>query len=131
MNKDIADKQDIRRLVDTFYVKVKADPEIGFFFTEVVELDWQVHIPIMYDFWDNILFGNMGYKGNPVLKHVELHQKHPIKKVYFDLWLELFNATLDELFEGKVTELAKNKANTMAQLMMYKIEQSGNKGYVQ
>ena len=131
MKKDITNKEDIKQLVDTFYTKVKVDPVIGFFFTEVIQLKWDVHIPIMYDFWDTILFGNMGYKGNPVLKHVELHQKHPLDQKHFDRWLELFSETLDELFEGKITETAKSKASTMAQLMIYKIGQTGKPGFVQ
>ncbi len=131
MKKDITNRKDIQLLVDTFYTKVKGDPVIGFFFTEVIQLKWDVHIPIMYDFWDTILFGNMGYKGNPVLKHVELHQKEPLDQKHFDRWLALFTETLDELFEGKIAELAKSKASTMAQLMMYKIGQSGQTGFVQ
>ena len=130
MKKDISNRQDIQLLVDTFYIKVKADPIIGFFFTEVIQLNWDVHIPIMYDFWNSILFGKGGYKGNPVLKHVELHQKHPLENVHFDRWISLFSETVDELFEGNIATLAKSKANTMAQLMLYKIQQSGEKGFI-
>ena len=51
-------------LVDEFYKKVLKDEVIGYLFTEVVELSWDKHIPVMYDFWETVLLGNMKYKGN-------------------------------------------------------------------
>ncbi len=70
--KDIQERKDIELLVDEFYKKVLKDDVIGHFFTEVVQLDWEKHIPIMYDFWETTLLGNIKYKGNPMVKHIEL-----------------------------------------------------------
>lgn len=44
---DISSRQDIALLVNRFYKQVLLDKIIGNFFTEVVPLDWEVHIPIM------------------------------------------------------------------------------------
>ena len=72
MKTEIDTKQDIKLLVDTFYEKVKIDATIGFFFTEVVQVNWENHLPKMYEFWENIAFSTGNYKGNPI----EIHKGH-------------------------------------------------------
>jgi truncated hemoglobin YjbI len=43
------------------------------------------------------------------------------KKKHFDAWLYLFNTTLDEMFEGTKTTLAKKRAEGIAQVMLLKM----------
>ncbi len=50
MKKDIANRADIQLLVDTFYNKVKADETIGYLFNDVANVNWEHHLPRMYDF---------------------------------------------------------------------------------
>jgi len=47
---DISTEADIKLLIDEFYKKVIDDSTIGFIFTEVVQLSWEHHIPVMYSF---------------------------------------------------------------------------------
>ena len=101
MKKDIENIEDIKLLVDSFYKKVIPDKTIGYFFTEVVKFDWEVHLPIMYSFWDSILFGTMNYKGNPMIKHIEMNKKENLHKEHFDQWMKLWGETIDELFVGE------------------------------
>lgn len=131
MKKEITSRADIELLVDEFYKKVVKDEIIGSFFTEVVELDWDQHIPIMYRFWETMLLDNMIYKGNPMLVHIDLHKKSPLTKAHFDRWKALFFATLDEHFTGERVDEAKRRAENMASLMLYKIEQSENPNFIQ
>ena len=56
MKRDIETGEDIRMLVDAFYKKVVKDPLIVFVFTDIVRVNWENHLPIMYSFWENILF---------------------------------------------------------------------------
>ena len=56
MKKDIETRNDIESLVDHFYEIVKADDVIGYIFTDVAQVNWKKHLPIMYDFWENALF---------------------------------------------------------------------------
>lgn len=56
MKKDIEDRKDIELLINSFYDKVKQDAIIGSFFTEVVQVNWEKHLPVMYNFWENIVF---------------------------------------------------------------------------
>lgn len=68
--REIKNRADIEFLIDTFYKKIIADDTIGHFFTEVVKIDWEKHIPLMNDFWETVLFGGYKYKGNPMLIHM-------------------------------------------------------------
>ncbi|WP_424964213.1 group III truncated hemoglobin [Ekhidna sp.] len=122
---DITNRKDIELLVDAFYEQVIVDESIGEFFTEVVKLDWEVHIPIMYNFWETILLDNMVYKGNPMLKHIQLSQKRMLEPHHFERWLELWEATIKNHFEGLKAEEAISRAKQIASLMKYKVENAG------
>lgn len=121
MKKDISNRADIQELVDTFYIKVRADETIGYLFNEVAQVNWEQHLPRMYDFWENILFQTGSFKGNPMAAHVQLHQKSPLSAAHFDRWQQLFNATVDELFEGDMAELIKQRALSIATMMRIKV----------
>lgn len=124
MKKDIENHYDIETLVDSFYTKVVVDPTIGFIFTEVIQLSWQHHIPVMYSFWESILLGNNQYNGNPILKHLQLDSKVIFTKVHFDKWLELWELTIHENFDGAKAQEAIKRAQNIAAIMLLKIEQS-------
>ena len=121
MKKDISNRADIQQLVDTFYIKVRADETIGYLFNDVAQVNWEQHLPRMYDFWENILFQTGSFKGNPMAAHVQLHQKSPLSAVHFDRWQRLFFATVDELFEGDMAELIKQRALSIATMMRIKV----------
>ncbi len=128
---DITDRADIEKLVNDFYRKVKADPVIGYIFTEVAALDWDHHLPTMYAFWESVLLDAGTYRGNPILKHIELDGKLRLTPEHFDQWKKLFNETVDDAFEGPKADLAKQRAEMMAQLMWYKIGVSREEGFIQ
>lgn len=125
--KDIQNRKDIELLVDAFYKRIIVDDVIGFFFTKVIELDWDKHIPIMYDFWETILLGNIKYKGNPMLKHIDLNKKAALKPEHFARWLELWQITLSENFSGKNADEALNRAKQIGALMEFKVGQDTSK----
>ena len=56
MTSDIQNRDDIQRLIDQFYQKVLKDEVIGHVFTDTIEFIWDRHIPVMYDFWESVLF---------------------------------------------------------------------------
>jgi hemoglobin len=126
MKKELANRDDVILLVNTFYDKVKPDPVIGYFFKQVVDVDWANHLPLMYDFWENIIFHVGGYSGNPMKQHMNLHQKSPMRKEHFERWISLFNETVDELFEGDRAEQAKQRALSIATVMQVNIAQLPN-----
>jgi len=124
MKTDINNRNDIILLVDTFYKKVQLNDKIGPIFTAIAKVDWSHHLPKMYDFWESILFGKAIYKGNPMLTHFALNDKTSLQKEEFETWKNIFFETVDELFEGENTELIKQKAQSIADLMHFKLNSS-------
>ncbi|MBL7887814.1 MAG: group III truncated hemoglobin [Flavobacterium sp.] len=120
MKTDIRNRKDIEKLVNTFYDKIKTDVVIGYLFNDVAQVNWEKHLPKMYDFWENILFYTADYEGNPMEKHKELHQKSPLNPSHFNHWNMLFTKTVDEIFEGKKADEIKNRALNISAAMMYK-----------
>ena len=127
MKTDIKSREDITLFITSFYAKVRQNKEIGFIFNEVVQMNWEVHIPIIVDFWETILLYNPVYKKNAMEVHYELNKIIPLSKIHFETWLSLFNSTVDELFEGKIATLATTRAWSIANLMQHKINDINNK----
>lgn len=117
MKKDIANRKDIEKLVSVFYDRVKSDDVIGFIFTDVVKMNWEKHLPVMCDFWDNALFYTGTYTGNPMNLHKHLHYIRPLDHKHFVQWVELFVKTVDQMFKGEKAELVKQKASSIAAIM--------------
>lgn len=120
--KDIETRDDIILLVDTFYDKVKKDNVIGPFFNDVANVNWDEHLPKLYDFWETTLFHKALYKGNPIEVHKHLHQLSPFEKNHFEHWINLFCTTVNELFTGNNAEQIKIKAQSIATVMQWKIQ---------
>ncbi|GGD34530.1 group III truncated hemoglobin [Flavobacterium orientale] len=120
MKKDIQNRTDIVRLVNAFYEKIKTDNVIGFLFNEVAQINWETHLPKMYDFWENVLFFTGNFDGNPMQKHKELHSKCPLSHAHFEHWNIVFRQTVDELFEGEKAEEIKMRAKNISDVIMYK-----------
>lgn len=121
MKKDIEHIEDIKLLVNSFYDKVKADAGIGYIFNDIAKVNWEKHLPVMYNFWENILFFTGSYSGNPMTAHVKMHKLVHFTTEHFERWLKLFTSTVDELFEGDKAELAKQRAISIATVMQLKI----------
>lgn len=115
--KDITTKEDIILMVDEFYTKARKNDNIGPVFNDAIGEDWSKHLPIMYEFWSQMLLGQGDYHRNPFEKHVSL----PIKKGDFQIWIRLFTATVDDLFEGAKATEAKTRATSIAQIFEMKL----------
>ncbi|WP_427018545.1 group III truncated hemoglobin [Pseudarthrobacter sp. P1] len=111
---DIAGRDDVLLLVQTFYGKAFNDPLLGHVFTEVAHLDLARHLPIMADFWQTVLFRAGLYKRNALEVHFALNATEPLTLEHFNRWLALWNGTVDELFAGEKAELAKVQAHRIA-----------------
>ena len=120
MKHDINSSQDIFRLVTEFYIKAKSDETIGDYFTQD-RIDWDVHIPKMCTFWENILFFSGNYSGNPMEQHQLLHQSYPFDPKDFDRWLKIFVETVNQLFQGQNADLIKQRAKGITKIMAAKL----------
>ena len=122
---DIETRSDIELLMNAFYAKALADDTIGFFFTEIVPLNMETHIPLIVDFWETVLLGESKYKGNVMQVHQHIHGLSAFKEAHFAKWVFLFQQTVTELFAGARAELAKQRAESIATLMRIKLLHSG------
>ena len=126
MKTEIKDRKDIEFLIDSFYEKVKKDAEIGFFFNEIAHVNWEEHLPVLYSFWEGILFGTGNYRGNTIQKHIELHQKSKMVGKHFERWMQLFTETIDEHFAGNIAMIAKQRALSISTVIQIKIANSNS-----
>lgn len=120
--KNLESREDIELLVNSFYDKVVKDEVIGFFFKDIVHVDFKKHLPKMYSFWESILFGQMSYKGNPMAVHFPINQLEAMEKKHFEQWLKLWKQTIEENFTGLNASMAITKSENIANLMSYKME---------
>jgi hemoglobin len=121
--RDIETRADIEVLMNAFYEKAMKDEVIGFIFTDVAKLDLKHHIPIITDFWENVLFNSGSYVRNAMAPHFMLNAKEKFVPQYFDRWLQLFTETVHQNFSGARAELACNHANSIAAIMKMKMNQ--------
>lgn len=115
MKEDIQNRGDVFALVSAFYTKVRANKEIGHFFNETIE-DWPEHLENLTDFWETNLFMVTTFRGNPMRAHKMVDHKfdYSIDQKHFGEWLNMWYATIDEMYEGERANIAKNRARNMA-----------------
>ena len=124
--KEIANRADVKLLVDEFYIKVRADNLLGPIFNEIIT-DWDQHLDHLTTFWETSLFIGKKldhkYVGNPLVAHEKVDKTldHTISEMHFGVWLNLWYATLDQFFEGEIADNAKRRARKMGTFMYLKI----------
>lgn len=121
MKRDIENDEDIKNLVHTFYGRVEEDERLGYIFNEAANVHWDTHLSKMVDFWSNVLFRTGRYQGKPFRQHLPL----PIQRNDFDIWYGLWTQTVDELYEGKQAEQAKEMAAKVASAFLVRMEMEG------
>ena len=128
MKKTIDNRADISLLVTTFYKKIRADSEIGFYFNETV-VNWEEHVTKLTDFWETNLFPVKKYSGNPIEAHnkVDKHFGNQISSHEFGIWLNLWFETLDELFLGENVDVLKRRARKMSTFLYMNMFESRTK----
>lgn len=99
-------EQEIGTLVDAFYARVRLDPEIGPIFNAIID-DWPYHLALLKDFWSTVLLTTGRYKGDPMMKHLQLS----LDPQHFDRWLALFAETAREVLppDHAATIIAKSE----------------------
>jgi hemoglobin len=101
---------EISTLVDAFYAKVRKDPEIGPIFNAIVD-DWPHHLALLKDFWSTVLLTTGRYKGDPMMKHLQLSLDPP----HFERWLALFAETAKEVLPPDHAATIIDKSHRIAQ----------------
>jgi hemoglobin len=107
----IAD-EDLERLVDRFYAKVRRDELIGPLFNSAVH-DWPEHLVKLGAFWSSVMNCSGRYKGNPMaahLRHVAL-----IEPRMFERWIALWKDTAREELAADQAEAVIAKAERISE----------------
>jgi len=118
---DISNDEDIKELVHTFYDRIQRDERLGYIFNEAAGVDWDKHLPRMVDFWSNLIFQTNRYRGRPFRQHLPL----PIKRGDFERWFGIWSRTVDEMFEGKNADHARDMAAKIASSFSLRLEMEG------
>jgi hemoglobin len=121
--RDIETRSDVENLMQSFYRKALADDVIGFIFTDIARLNLEHHIPIITDFWENILFSTGVYSRNAMTPHFDLNTKIKLQPQHFERWLKLFTETVCENFSGAKADLAVARAKSIAAIMQLKLSE--------
>lgn len=121
MKNDISNREDLHLIVSEFYKKLLINNEIKHFFEKFNDKAiLEEHLNTLVDFWDNILFYSGTYNKNAMQPHVNLHQKKPFSKHHFEIWLDLFNQSIDNQFIGNNVHALKTRALSIATIMRIK-----------
>jgi hemoglobin len=118
---DITGRADLVVLVDRFYDRVRRDDRLGFVFDQVVQVDWEKHLPKLYDFWDTVLFRANSFRGNLIGAHAQWIPDVGMDRELFDHWLDLFRRTVAENFAGPNADHIVRCAEDMASVIHGKI----------
>lgn len=124
---DIETRDDIMILVNSFYNHVKRDKLLGPVFNDIAKVNWNTHLPKMYDFWETVIFNTGSYRGNTLKVHMNLNDLSPLTSDHFEHWLLLFKVTIKELFEGPNALKATSKAESIATVIKIKLIEAQKK----
>ncbi|TXI85658.1 MAG: group III truncated hemoglobin [Crocinitomicaceae bacterium] len=115
---DLHQLEDVKKVVDAFYDRIRTDELLGKIFNEVIQDQWPTHLEKMYRFWQTVLFDEHTYSGSPFAVHAKL----PVAFEHFERWIQLFNETIDAHFSGEKADQMKNQGKRMAAIFHSKIE---------
>ncbi|HEX3182265.1 MAG TPA: group III truncated hemoglobin [Beijerinckiaceae bacterium] len=103
----------IGALLDLFYTRVRADPELGPVFAgAIADHEWPAHIANIRDFWSAVMLRSGRYKGNPFEVHKSVEGISP---ALFERWLALFDESCREVLPPELAEALLGRAVQIAE----------------
>lgn len=122
MKKDIASRADLHLIVSDFYIDLLKNERLMHFFEDFRdEKTLQTHLDVLVDFWDNTLFYSGSYSKNAIKPHIKIHSDNAISALDFETWLQLFQKSVDNNFEGQNADTIKSRALSIATVMRIKL----------
>src|SRR5947209_17504157 len=98
----------IGALLDLFYTRVRADPELGPVFAgAIADHEWPAHIANIQDFWSAVMLRSGRYKGNPFEVHKTVAGISP---ELFERWLAPFDKACREVLPPEAAEAMHGRA---------------------
>jgi hemoglobin len=106
-------EEQIGLLLDLFYTKVSADPELGPIFARAIADDeWPAHMAVIQDFWSAVMLKSGRYRGNPLQVHKEIEGVSP---ELFARWLTLFDEACREMLAPDLAAAMHGRAVQIAE----------------
>lgn len=100
--------EEIDRVVEIFYIRIRAHAELGPVFARyIAEGDWPEHEAKIARFWRNAILREKSYSGNPMRVHVS---RPEIEAGHFPQWLGLFHQVL----KSELPDLTARQWGTLA-----------------
>jgi hemoglobin len=116
---DIQNREDILRLVNSFYDHASLDPLLGPIFYPLTRSDhWPSHITRISYFWEALIFDRPVYNGNAFAPHAHMS----LDQHHFDRWINLFHAEIDAMFKGPNADKAKQKSVEISAIFLAKLK---------
>lgn len=114
MKYDTINKEAIDKLMEIFYEKIRLDENLGKIFNAKIGTSneaWNEHKKKISNFWQGMLLGQGDYNGQPLKAHMDLE---PFPKEFFDIWLGLFEDSLNSIFNEEMKAVILQRANMIA-----------------
>ena len=119
------DEDYIDLLLATFYARVQTHEVLAPIFKDAIGDTWDEHLIIIRSFWVSFIFGDGSYNRVMGAIHKNLSD---IRPEHFAIWLELFNATLEDTAPTpQAVEFFMTKANRIAKGLQTIMYGRGNK----
>ncbi|AMD55642.1 group III truncated hemoglobin [Mycolicibacterium fortuitum] len=105
--RQLVNRADIEQLVRIFYTRALSDEKLFKYFLELRFGELEDHLTKIADYWDTKLFQTARYQENSLQVHLRLNALHELQDTDFQRWIELWRATVNELFVGRTATKAK------------------------
>ncbi len=103
----------IRRVIESFYEKVRADATLGPVFSGIIGANWGAHVATVCAFWRYVTRIDRAYQAR---NFMPAHTRHlEIRAALLPRWLELFRQTAHERCPGEVAGALVDIAERMAE----------------
>jgi len=119
-------EDEIGRLVDAFYGKVRADAELGPVFDRAIS-DWGPHLETMRKFWSSVMLTSGRYKGRPLPAHIKHGDR--ISPAAFERWLALWREATEEVLPPDAAAAMQEKAARIAESLSLGISIARGEGF--
>lgn len=110
---------EIARLVQQFYARVRADEVLGPIFNGAIE-DWPHHLAKLEAFWSSVMLTSGRYKGQPMVAHLR-HAQH-MTRANFERWLGLWAEITEEVLGPGAASAFREKAGRIAESLQLGVE---------
>ncbi|MET4700957.1 hemoglobin [Constrictibacter sp. MBR-5] len=106
------DEAGLKRLVDRFYERVRADAMLGPVFEDAVD-DWPPHLEKLAAFWSSVVLRTGRYTGNPMTAHARHAGR--LSPAMFERWLALWRGATAETMAPAAAALLQARAERIAE----------------